>query len=456
MSAPRHGWPWEPTVGDTPEAAVIIPGRPLRGRIRVPGDKSVSHRALLLAGRAEGASVIRGLSDGDDVRRTALAMTAVGASVEAVDGATSAVAGRLPPPGVGEVRVLSGDDLRHEPDAPLDLGNSGTGIRLLAGWLAAFPWFSVLYGDEFLARRPMGRIAEPLRQMGASVDGRDGGRLPPLAVRGGLLHGIEYRLPMASAQVKSAILLAGLGADGTTTVIEPAPVRAHTEEMLAACGADVTVAEGGAVVSVRPSRLRPLTVEVPGDPSQAAYWVVAGCLVPGSDLTVEGVYVGRARAAFLEVLRRMGADVEVTMLDDTTADIRARHSALHATVVGGDEVPGLIDEIPVLAVAAAAAEGVTEFRDAAELLVKETDRVATVTAALRALGAAAEPRRDGLSVRGGGRLHAGEVDAAGDHRVGMAAAVAALTAEEPSRVRGWAAVATSYPAFLDDLEKLRR
>ncbi len=449
-----RGWPWEPSPrGVADDEVVIVPGRPLRGRIRVPGDKSISHRTLLVAGRAEGVSVIRGLSDGDDVRRTALALASVGSHVEAVP-----VGGpggdRLPLPGVGEVRVVAEASGLHEPEAPLDVGNSGTGMRLLAGWLAGWPWFSVLTGDEYLARRPMGRVVEPLRAMGARIDGRAGGSLPPLAVRGGGLTGIDYALPVPSAQVKGALLFAALGADGATTVREPAPVRAHTEELLAAAGADVEVSGGGAVVTVRPSPIGPLTVDVPGDPSQAAFWVVAACIVPGSDVTVEGVYVGRARATFIDVLRRMGADIELTPVDATTADVRARYSALAATVVAGDEVPGLIDEIPVLAVAAACADGVTEFRDAAELTVKESDRVRTTTAALAALGAAAEPRPDGLSVRGGGGLQGGVVDTEGDHRIAMAGAVGALAAASPTRVRGWGAVATSYPAFLDDLEAL--
>jgi len=238
-------------------------------------------------------------------------------------------------------------------------------------------------------------------------------------------------------------------------VRELAPVRAHTEELLAHYGADVEVSAGGAVVTVRRSPLRAADVEVPGDPSHAAFWVVAGCVVPGSDVTVEGVYVGRARAGFLDVLARMGADIELTMLDETTADIRARYSPLVATVVEGREVPGLIDEIPVLAMAAAYAEGVTEFRDAAELAVKETDRIATVTAALRALGAGAEGRPDGLSVSGGGGLDGGTVDSAGDHRIAMAALVGALAARGPSRMTGWGAVATSYPGFLADLGTLQ-
>ena len=374
-SSEGAGWPHSPSAAPSaapsPGAMVLTPGRALRGRLRVPGDKSVSHRALLLAGRAEGVSVLRGLSTGDDVRRTALAMLAVGAAID--------VSG-------DEVRVAGGIERLHEPDRAIDVGNSGTAIRLLAGWLAAFPWFSVLFGDASIAQRPMDRVNEPLRRMGAKVDGRDGGRLPPLSLRGGGLNGIDLRMPVASAQVKSAVLLAGLGATSPTTVREPAPTRAHTEEMLAGCGADVTVSDDGLVVQVRPSRIRRFSLDVPGDPSQAAFWVVAGCIVPGSDLTVEGIYVGRARAGFLDALRRMGADIEVTAVDATTADIHVRHAPLHGTTVGGDEVAGLIDEIPALAVAAAVAEGPTEFRDATELAVKETDRIATITSELRAMG----------------------------------------------------------------------
>jgi 3-phosphoshikimate 1-carboxyvinyltransferase len=452
-------WPRVATSGGAPRDTVsIVPGRPLTGRVRVPGDKSVSHRALLLAARGEGVSVLRGLSDGDDVRRTALAVAAAGALVEAQAGVrpgSRASPGSSATP-IGDVEVTGGVARLHEPETPLDVGNSGTGMRLLAGWLAGFPWFAVLHGDEYLARRPMDRVAVPLRLMGAAVDGRDGGRFSPLAIRGGALTGIDYTLPVASAQVKGAVLLAGLGAEGPTTVRERAPVRAHTEELLAAAGARVELAAGGTVVTLHPGPLRPLDLTVPGDPSQAAFWVVAGCVVPGSDLTVEGVYVGRARAGFLDVLRRMGADIEISMLDATTADLHVRTSGLHGTEVAGDEVPGLIDEIPVLAVAAACAEGVTTFADASELAVKETDRIAATTATLRAFGGRAEARADGLVVVGGGSLQGADVDSGGDHRIAMAAAVAALAASEPSRVRGWGAVATSYPGFVDDLEELQR
>ena len=414
----------------------VVPGRPLRGRVRVPGDKSISHRALILGALAEGSTVIRGLSTGEDVDRTAAAVAALGAAVSR---------------GEDEVTVGGGD--LHEASAPIDVGNSGTAMRLLAGAVAGYDWLTVLYGDRWLAQRPMDRVAVPLRAMGATIDGRDGGRFPPLAIRGGALHGIDYTLPMASAQVKSAVLLAGLRAAGPSTVREPAPTRAHTEEMLVAFGGAVNV--DGLDVTVRPSLLKAVPVDVPGDPSQAAFWVVAACIVPDSDVTVEHVYVGRARAAFVDVLVRMGADIEVTYVDATTADIRARFSGLRATVVAGEEVPALIDEIPILAVAAACAEGMSEFRDAAELLVKETDRVAATVGVLASLGAGAEPLPDGLVVKGGGRMHGGWIEAGGDHRIAMAGAVAALAAEGQTTVRGWEAVATSYPGFVDDLERLQ-
>lgn len=420
---------------------VVTGPRSLHGRVRVPGDKSISHRAVLLAALAEGTSTVRGLSLGEDVAHTRRAVEAMGARFVG-----DTVAGE---------RIEGGPDRLHEPEAVLDVGNSGTGMRLLAGWCAARPWLSVLQGDRSIAARPMDRVARPLRMMGAHFDGRSSGRLPPLVIRGGDLRGITYTLPMASAQVKSAVLLAGLGAEGETAVHEPVATRAHTEEMLRACGADIEVGEG--VVRVRRSVLRPFTLDVPGDPSAAAFWVVAACITPDSDVIVERVYVGRARAGFLDVLERMGADVEVTMLDATTADIRARTSELVGTEVGGDAVPGLIDEIPVLAVAAAAAKGTTTFADAHELVVKESDRVATTTAMLGALGARVEGRADGLVVHGTGvALHGAIVVSSGDHRIAMAAAVAGSAAQGETVVEGWAPVATSYPGFADELERVAR
>jgi 3-phosphoshikimate 1-carboxyvinyltransferase len=416
---------------------------PLHGRLRAPGDKSISHRAVLLSALAEGRSELRHLSAGDDVAHSLAAMAACGS---VVDGA----------PGHGTtVTVVGGRSCLGEPASVLDVGNSGTGIRLLAGWCSAFGWLSVLQGDASIATRPMGRVVEPLRAMGARVDGRDNGRLPPLVIRGGELSGIDYRLPVASAQVKTAILLAGLAAEGETTVREDIPTRAHTEELLAACGADITVVPGA--VTVRRSVLAPFRLDIPADPSQAAFWVVAACLVPGSDLVLEDTYVGPGRAGFLDVLDRMGADIVLERVDPArrTADIHARYAPLHATDVGGTEVPGLIDEIPVLAVAAARAEGVTTFADAGELRVKESDRVASMVAALRAVGVEVEGRPDGLVVQGnGGRpLRGGVVDSCRDHRVAMALAVAGMDGTGPTVVAGWEAVATSYPGFEEDLRR---
>jgi 3-phosphoshikimate 1-carboxyvinyltransferase len=424
---------------------LVFPGGmgPLTGRLRVPGDKSISHRAVLLAARAEGRSELRRLSSGLDVARTIGAIAACGARVEGSAGEE------------GTITVIGGRSMLREPAAVIDVGNSGTAIRLLTGWSATFPWLTVLQGDASIAERPMGRVVEPLRAMGARIDGRDDGRLPPLIVRGGGLVGIDYRLPVASAQVKAAVLLAGLGSDGDTTVREDVPTRAHTEELLAACGADIEVGTGW--VTVRRSELSPLFLEIPADPSQAAFWVVAACLVPGSDLVLEDTYVGQARAGFLDVLRRMGADISFEQVDESrqTADIRVRSGPLHSTTVGGREVPGLIDEIPVLAVAAARAAGVTTFADAAELRVKESDRVSSVVSALRAVGVTAEPRPDGLVVHGNGGppFAGGKVDARGDHRVAMAMAIAGLDAAGPTVVAGWESVATSYPGFEEDLHR---
>ena len=409
----------------------VTGGRPLRGRITVPGDKSISHRALILAALAEGTSAVRGLSDGDDVARTRAAVEAMGVTVD------------------GD-KVTGGRSRLHEPTDVLDMGNSGTGVRLLAGLCAGLPWLTVLTGDESVRRRPMSRVAEPLRAMGATVDGRDDGQLPPLTVRGGSLRGLDYDLPVASAQVKSAVLLAGLSATGETVVRQPVVTRAHTEEMLTACGADVQVSADGLVVRLRPSRLQPFELDVPGDPSQAAFWIVAACIVPGSDIVVEDVYTGPARAGFLDVLRRMGADIAVE-----EGGIRARYSPeLRGTDVQGAEVADVIDEIPVLAMAAAVAVGQTRFADAGELRVKESDRIAGIADALSALGAGVETADDGLAVQGPARLHGGRADSHGDHRIAMALAVAGLAAEGTTTVDGWEAVATSYPGFETDMERL--
>lgn len=411
-------------------------GASFRGTLRVPGDKSISHRALLIAAMAEGTSTLSGLSDGRDVAHTRRVIEQLGAGV------THA--------GKGAWRIEGGRDLLGEPKEVLDVGNSGTGIRLLAGYLAGLEGLFVLHGDDSVANRPMDRVCVPLRKMGARIDGREGGRLPPLVVRGGRLRGIEYALPVASAQVKGAVLLAGISADGPTTVVERVPTRAHTEEMLAAAGARVEVSADRLRTTLYPGPLRADGIDVPGDPSQAAFWIVAACLTPNSEVTVDHVYLGPGRSEFLNVLLRMGADLTIER-----DRVIARSSELHGAEVGGHEVPGLIDEIPVLAVAAALADGPTVFCDAAELRVKETDRVATTVELLERFGAKAEARPDGLVVMGGAYLRAATVESRGDHRIAMAGAVAgSVVSGGTTTITGWEAVATSYPGFLDDLHTL--
>ncbi len=402
----------------------VTGGRPLRGRITVPGDKSISHRAFILAALAEGISVIRGISPGADVAGTAAAVQAMGAVVD----------GNL---------VTGGRSRLREPEGVVDVGNSGTTIRLLAGLCAGFDWLTVLAGDASIARRPMDRVADPLRLMGAQVDGRDGGRLPPITVRGGGLHGIDYQMPVASAQVKAAILLAGLSAEGETVLRESTPTRAHSEEMLKAAGADIEVADG--TIRLRPSELHPFELDVPGDPSQAAFWVVAACIVPGSDLVIDDVYLGPARAGFLDVLAAMGAEVERV----GERSLRARYSPdLHGAEVEGHQIPGLIDEIPVLAVAASVAEGTTTFRGAGELRVKESDRLTGMARGLAACGVRVEIEDDDLIVHGSGKVAGGAaIDAHLDHRIAMSFLVLGGRAEQAVTVTGAETIETSFPGF---------
>jgi 3-phosphoshikimate 1-carboxyvinyltransferase len=439
---------------------VVQGGVVCRGTVRTPGEKSISHRAVLFAALAEGTSVIFGLSDGADVAATVAAVEALGAGVErAADGA---------------VTIRGGRGLLHEPAAALDCGNSGTSMRLLAGLVAGFGWETELIGDESLSSRPMDRVAEPLGRMGATVSGSGPECRPPLRVKGGALRGIDWTTRVASAQVKSAILLAGLSAEGPTTVRERVTTRAHTEEMLAEAGVDLTVEPWGEgrIVTIHPSALRPVTPRtVPGDPSASAFFVVAGCVVPGSSVEVEGIYQGPARLGYVSVLRRMGAAVTVTSAPDGTATIAASTTAagpqLAGTTVAAAEIPSL-DEIPALAVAAAVAAGTTVFSDVGELRVKEVDRLQAVIDMVTAFGATAEAHGDTLSITGIGsgtgartgtgtrHLHGARFDSRGDHRMAMAAAVAALAAApgERSLITGFGATETSYPGFADDLRRL--
>ena len=418
------------------DVLAVVGGGPLRGELRVPGDKSISHRALLMAALADGVSSISGLSDGADVAATAGAVQALGAAVDSA----------------GDVVVVRGGDLR-EPSGPIDVGNSGTTIRLLAGIAAGWPFTTILAGDASVNQRPMDRIGEPLKLMGADVQGVDGGRRAPLRITGGGLRGIDWQPPVASAQVKGAVLLAGLFAAGETVVRESVPTRAHTEEMLAAFGADVRVSDDR--VAVRASRPAPFDFAVPGDPSAAAFWMVGAALVPGSAVTVRDTYQGQGRDGYLRVLRRMGADLSVLPAGDRRVHVSCRSGPLRGVTVAASEVPDLIDEIPVLAVAAAVADGPTRFEGAGELRHKESDRLRSVVGGLAALGARAEVDGETLVVHGGAQLRGGRVDAAGDHRIAMAFCIAGLAAGGETVIEGWRSVATSYPGFVGDLVRSR-
>ncbi|MEV8336663.1 3-phosphoshikimate 1-carboxyvinyltransferase [Streptomyces niveus] len=419
---------------DTAASLRVTGAGPARGVLRVPGDKSVSHRALLLAGMARGTSTVTGVSFGQDVQHTRRAVERFGVTVT----------------DVGEGRLRVEGPLRHEPDGVLDHGNAGTGIRLMSGVCAGVDGLSVLTGDRYLLRRPMDRVAVPLREMGARVDGREAGRLAPLVVRGGSLRGITYAPKEASAQVKSAVLLAGLSARGSTTVQEIRPTRRHTEEMLGQFGAKVLVE--GTSVTVEPGELTATDVTVPGDPSQAAFWAVAAVLAAEGDVVVEGLYTGFGRSDFVLILARMGADID---FDSTTGTMTVRSTRLRGVEITGADIPGIVDEVPVLAMAAAVAEGTTVISGAGELRAKESDRIASTAAMLRALGAKVTETEDGMVIEGGTRLRPGSVDSHGDHRIAMTAAVAAACAVEgTSEIKGWDAVATSYPGFADQLVAL--
>lgn len=419
---------------------VVAAGRALRGTVRVPGDKSISHRAVLLGALARGATPIDGFLRAEDCLATVRCVRALGVAVD----------------DDGERLTVHGGALR-QPDEVLDVGNSGTAIRLLAGILAGQPFRSTLTGDASIRRRPMDRIAEPLRRMGARITGRDGGRLAPLTVEGGALRGIAYRTPVASAQAKSAILLAAVFAAGETAVTEPSLSRDHTERMLAGFG--VPVRRDGLTVRVAgPAALSPGRVRVPGDISSAAFFLAAAAIVPGSAVTVRGVGLNPTRTGVLDVLRAMGAEVVIENVRDEdgepAGDVTVRAAALRGTAIGGDLIPRLIDELPVLAVAASVAEGETLIRDAAELRVKESDRIAALARELGAIGARVEAQPDGLAIRGVSRLRGGRAASGGDHRVAMALAVAGLRSADPVTVEDTDCIRTSFPEFEDTLRTL--
>ena len=425
-------------------------GGSLRGSVRVPGDKSISHRALLFGAIAEGETRIEGLLPAEDPLSTAACLRAMGVEVSTIR--------------AGEPVTVQGAGLDgfQEPGDVLDCGNSGTTMRLMLGLLAGRSGrHFVLTGDSSLRGRPMRRVAEPLSHMGSAIHGRKGGNFAPLAVLGQALHGATIHTPVASAQVKSALLLAALTADGPTTVIEPAQSRDHSERMLRAFGAQLEV--GGpdrTIVTVTPgSTLRGQAVVVPGDISSAAFWLVAGAITPGADLIVENVGLNPSRTGILEVLEQMGARITVLnerdVAGEPVGDLRVCHGPLRAFSISGDIIPRLVDEIPVLAVAACHAEGVSRISGAEELRVKETDRLAVMARQLGAMGARIEEFEDGMAVTGTTPLRGAAVDSETDHRVAMSLAVAALSAAGDTTLARPGAAAVSYPGFWDDLARLR-
>jgi len=424
-----------------------MPSGPLRGTIRVPGDKSISHRAIMLGALAVGETRVTGLLEGEDVLSTAAAMRAMGASVERLgDGEWSVH-------GVGVGALL-------QPQAPLDMGNSGTSTRLLMGLIASHPITAHFIGDASLSKRPMGRVIDPLSQMGAAFEASEGGRLP-LTVRGALpAVPISYRLPVASAQVKSAVLLAGLNTPGITTVIEPVPTRDHSERMLRGFGADLSVdveRDGTRVIRlVGEAELKPQTIEVPGDPSSAAFFIVAALIVPGSELTIQNVGLNPTRAGIVEVLRQMGGQIEEVnrreVGGEPVADLVVRHSALKGIEVDPAIAPSMIDEFPALFVAAAMAEGTTVTTGLEELRVKESDRIAVMAAALTGAGARVTETEAGLTIEGsGGEPLRGTSNSRTkthlDHRIAMSMAVAGLASRDGVEVDDTRPIATSFPVF---------
>ncbi len=414
----------------------VAPAGRLAGRLRVGGDKSISHRAALVGALAQGDTVVTNFLRAGDCLSTLGCLRALGVSIEE-DGP----------------RVLvHGAGLRwRAPAGPLDAGNSGTTMRLLAGILSGQSFTAELTGDASLRARPMDRIVEPLSQMGARIVALGGGgRHPPLRITGGPLRGISYTLPVPSAQVKSAVLLAGLFADGETTVIEPVPSRDHTERMLEWFGGRVTRRAGG--ISVTAGELRGRDVSVPGDISSGAFLLAAAAAQPGSDVVVDDVGLNPTRTGVLDVLRAMGAEVLVRNSTarggEPVGTVQVRGRTLHGVAIAGETIPRVIDELPVLCIVAAAARGETTIADAAELRVKESDRIGTMAAGLRALGITVHEHPDGLTINGG-RLRGGHVRSEGDHRVAMAFAVAGLLADAPVTVDGAEAIAVSFPEFVD-------
>ncbi|QPD05801.1 MAG: 3-phosphoshikimate 1-carboxyvinyltransferase [Candidatus Nitrospira kreftii] len=430
----------------------ITPGRPLKGTITVPGDKSLTHRAIILTALAEGPSTILDYCQGEDCLNTMRAFQSLGIPITHTP-AELTICGK-------------GFWGLTEPNAPIDCGNSGTGIRLLTGLLAGQDFFTVLTGDESIRRRPMGRVVKPLREMGAVIGGRKGGELAPLAITGSGLQAINYTSPVASAQIKSSLLLAGLYAQGKTRYKEPSLSRDHTERMFQFFGIPLTREQGTLVLQGRPSLgWHGVHIAIPGDFSAAAFFIVGATIVPGSDVTLRQVGMNPTRTGLLDVMRKMGAEIEVLNqreeAGEPVGDLRVRSASLKGVTIGSDLIPKTIDEFPVLCVAAAVADGETVIAGAEELRVKESDRITTMSGELRAMGALVEERTDGMVIRGlgqggeNGRLKASSsAQSHGDHRVAMSLAIAGLTAKQSMTIADTNCVDTSFPNFEESLAQL--
>ena len=420
--------------------------RYLRGEFVPPPDKSISHRAVILSSLAKGRSSVRNFLRAEDTLSTVSAFRALGVEIEER----------------GDELLIHGKGIRglKEPGNVIDCRNSGTTMRLLSGVLAGSSFFSVLSGDDSLRRRPMQRVIAPLREMGAEIWGRDGDKYPPLAIRGGALKPVRYSLPVASAQVKSAILLAGLSAEGETEIVEPLQSRDHTERMLPAFGAEIAV-KGLSVKVKGGAELKGRDTIVPGDFSSAAFFMVAALLMKGSELVIRNIGINPTRTGLMNVLKRMGADIAAEHLREISgepvADIRCRGgNELRAVSIGGDEIPLLIDEFPILCIAATRAEGVTSIAGAGELRVKESDRIKAIATELRKLGADLEEYPDGISIKGKAALRGCEVETYGDHRIAMSLSIAALMAEGTTIINNASCVDISFPGFFEELKRLAK
>ena len=426
------------------QTRTVAPAKSLRGEVSVPGDKSISHRSIMLGSLAEGTTRVSGFLMGEDNLSTWKAFEAMGVAIRQTGSDALEIEG-------------VGLDGLAEPGDVLDCGNSGTTMRLMSGLMAGQNFFSVLTGDKYLRRRPMKRVVTPLAAMGARIWGRDGGERAPLAIQGGSLHPITYASPVASAQVKSAVLLAGLSVEGETRVTEPHLSRDHSERMLSCFGAEVRPFEGGVSLVGRP-HLMAQEVIVPGDISSAAFFMVAGLVTPGAELTIRNVGINPTRSGIIDILIAMGGDLELLNIREQSgepvADVLVRHSNLKGIEISGDMVPRAIDEFPVISVAAALAEGITTIRDAEELRVKETDRIAAMVSELGKLGAQVEARPDGMVITGVEQLNAGKVSSHGDHRIAMSMAIAALSARGEVTIEDAACTETSFPGFWELLTKI--